>query len=36
MATVLSEAVPTMATKFFDLNRAPMFRSQNSQQAAKA
>jgi NAD(P)-dependent dehydrogenase (short-subunit alcohol dehydrogenase family) len=30
--TILSEAVPKMAPKFFDLNRAPLAGSQNSQQ----
>ncbi|HEY2749744.1 SDR family NAD(P)-dependent oxidoreductase [Phenylobacterium sp.] len=30
--TILSEAVPKMAPKFFDLNRAPLAGSQNNQQ----
>jgi len=35
VATILSEAVPKMAPKFFDLNRAPMAGSQNNAQQAK-
>ena len=31
--SILKEAVPKMAPKFFDLNRAPMAGSQNNQQA---
>jgi NAD(P)-dependent dehydrogenase (short-subunit alcohol dehydrogenase family) len=31
VATILSEAVPKMAPKFFDLNRAPLSGSQNNQ-----
>ena len=34
VATILSEAVPKMAPKFYDLNRAPMAGSQNNQQPA--
>ena len=31
--SILKEAIPKMAPKFFDLNRAPMAGSQNNQQA---
>jgi hypothetical protein len=30
--SILKEAVPKMAPKFFDLNRAPLAGSQNNQQ----
>jgi len=34
--TILDEAVPKMAPKFFDLNRGPMPGSNNAQQPAAA